>query len=64
MPVRFTLNSLAKADRAYETGPEWAEADIAHAAWCIRRLLDPAAVGQRVEQRLRAIAAFHPGLPG
>ena len=85
MPVRFTLAPLAEAIGAYEAGPEWAEADVEHAAWCIRRLLhdpalrerlgrrarddvrrllDPAAVGERVAARLRAIVQFHPSLLG
>lgn len=54
MPVRFTLQPLAKAVGAYEAGPEWAEADIDHAAWCIRRLLDDAALRRRIGRRAAA----------
>ncbi len=40
MPVQFTLQPLAADVGAYPAGPLWAEADIDHAASCLRRLLD------------------------
>jgi glycosyltransferase involved in cell wall biosynthesis len=40
MPVKFQLQALAETVGAYPAGPLWAEADIDHAASCIRELLD------------------------
>jgi hypothetical protein len=48
MPVRYTLKPLAQTIGAYEAGPEWAEADVGHAAHCIRRLFDEADLRQRI----------------
>ena len=39
-PVEFELKKLDRACGAYEAGQEWAEADIAHAAACLRRLME------------------------
>jgi glycosyltransferase involved in cell wall biosynthesis len=83
MPVRYTLEPLKETIGAYKAGPLWAEADVDHAASCIRRLLDepalrerigkqaaidiarqlsPQAVGERVKERLQALAFWHPHL--
>jgi glycosyltransferase involved in cell wall biosynthesis len=83
MPVKYTLEPLKQHTGAYRAGPVWAEADIEHAASCIRRLLDdralrerigkqaavdiarqlsPQAVGERVKERLQAIAYWQPTL--
>lgn len=51
MPVRFTLEPLAEALGAYPAGPLWAEADVGHAAECIRRLLDDPALRQSMGAR-------------
>jgi len=51
MPVDFVLEPLAETIGAYPAGPLWAEADIGHAADCIRRLLDDAALRERIGQR-------------
>ena len=59
MPVRYTLAPLARTIGAYEAGPEWAEADIEHAACCIRRLFDEpelrARIGARAARDVRAM---------
>jgi glycosyltransferase involved in cell wall biosynthesis len=58
MPVRYTLKPLEQDVGAYPAGPDWAEADIGHAAECIRRLLDDpglrSAVGARASRDIRA----------
>lgn len=58
MPVHYTLKPLEQDVGAYPAGPDWAEADIGHAAQCIRRLLeDPAlrhAIGARAALDIRA----------
>ncbi len=38
MPVRYELKPLPYNLGPYEAGIPWAEADIEHAAWCLRRL--------------------------
>ncbi len=50
-PVEYELKKLAGADGAYEAGQEWAEADIGHAAACLRRLVDDAALVREVGAR-------------
>jgi glycosyltransferase involved in cell wall biosynthesis len=83
MPVRYTLEPLKEDIGPYRAGPVWAEADVDHAASCIRRLIDdpalrerigkqaaidiarqlsPQAVGERVKERLQAIAFWNPHL--
>ncbi|MGZ8291403.1 MAG: glycosyltransferase [Telluria sp.] len=52
MPVHYTLKPLEETLGAYPAGPLWAEADVGHAAECIRRLLDDA--GLRAELGRRA----------
>lgn len=54
MPVHYTLAPLAQAVGAYPAGPLWAEADIEHAAACIRRLLDDAVLRQDMGRRAAA----------
>jgi glycosyltransferase involved in cell wall biosynthesis len=53
MPVRYTLQALAKAVGAYPAGPLWAEADIDHAASCIRQLLDQPQLRLRLGQQAK-----------
>src|SRR5947209_20086958 len=48
MPVRYTLEPLKETIGAYKAGPVWAEADVEHAASCIRRLLDEPELRQRI----------------
>ena len=54
MPVHYTLEPLREAVGAYPAGPLWAEADVGHAADCLRRLFnDPAlraSIGARAAQ--------------
>ncbi|HEY5798915.1 MAG TPA: glycosyltransferase family 4 protein, partial [Burkholderiaceae bacterium] len=61
MPVRYTLQPLRETIGAYEAGPDWAEADVGHAASCIARLLDDpqlrAQLGARAQQDVRAMLA-------
>ena len=54
MPVHYTLVPLAEAIGAYPAGPVWAEADVAHAAACITRLLDDAGLRASMGQRAAA----------
>lgn len=58
-PVDYELKPLAKTVGAYEAGQLWAEADIDHAGWCLRELLeDPAKVkdiGARASADVRRI---------
>lgn len=51
MPVRYTLKALEQDIGAYPAGPEWAEADVGHAAECIRRLLDSAELRRTIGER-------------
>jgi len=39
-PVNYELKVLEKAVGVYESGQVWAEADVEHAAACLKRLLD------------------------
>jgi len=48
MPVKYTLEPLKEDIGAYRAGPVWAEADVEHAASCIRRLLDDPALRERI----------------
>ncbi|MES2902545.1 MAG: glycosyltransferase, partial [Pseudomonadota bacterium] len=51
MPVKFTLAPLAETLGAYPAGPLWAEADVDHAAECIRTLVDDPALRARMGER-------------
>ncbi|MFZ6759541.1 glycosyltransferase [Undibacterium sp. Ji50W] len=51
MPVKYTLQALEKTIGAYPAGPLWAEADIDHAASCIRQLLDQPELRLRLGQQ-------------
>jgi len=57
MPVRYTLKPLAQDLGAYPPGPQWAEADIEHAAWCLGQLASQPdlarQLGQRAQQDIR-----------
>jgi glycosyltransferase involved in cell wall biosynthesis len=61
MPVKYTLEALAEAVGAYEAGPAWAQADVAHAAACLGQLFDDAAlrarIGARAAQDVRQMLA-------
>ena len=48
MPVNYTLKPLAQDTGPYRAGPVWAEADVEHAASCIRRLLDDPQLRERI----------------
>jgi glycosyltransferase involved in cell wall biosynthesis len=48
MPVRYALEPLKHDIGPYRAGPVWAEADVEHAASCIRRLLDDPALRERM----------------
>lgn len=50
-PVRYELKALAEAVGVYPAGQNWAEADIGHAAHCIRQLLDSPELRQRMGQQ-------------
>lgn len=57
MPVKYTLAPLAETVGAYPAGPLWADADVDHAAHCIRRLIDDpglrASMGARASSDIR-----------
>lgn len=53
MPVKYTLEPLAQTIGAYPAGPVWAEADIDHAAACIRELIDQPALRKRMGERAK-----------
>ena len=53
MPVKYTLEPLAQTIGAYPAGPVWAEADIDHAAACIRELIDQPALRRRMGERAK-----------
>ena len=66
MPVHYTLAPLRETVGAYPAGPLWAEADVEHAADCLRRLLDDAglraSMGARAARDIRA--QLHPDTVG
>ena len=66
MPVHYTLEPLREAVGAYPAGPLWAEADVGHAADCLRRLFDDpalrAAIGARAAHDVRR--QLHPDAVG
>lgn len=66
MPVRFRLEPLREAIGSYPAGPPWAEADIDHAASCIRQLLDEPALRKRLgdQAALDISAKLHPQVVG
>ena len=51
MPVSYRLAPLDVDVGAYPAGPLWAEADVAHAAACIARLLDDPDLRRRLGQK-------------
>lgn len=42
-PVEYELRPLTKSVGVYEAGSVWAEADVDHAAWCLRQVMDDSA---------------------
>jgi glycosyltransferase involved in cell wall biosynthesis len=53
MPVRYHLQPLEKAVGPYVAGLPWAEADIDHAAWCLRQLATDSGLAARLGNRAR-----------
>ncbi len=51
MPVHYTLAPLGQDVGAYPAGPLWAEADVGHAADCLRRLFDDAGLRAAIGAR-------------
>jgi glycosyltransferase involved in cell wall biosynthesis len=66
MPVHYTLEPLAEAVGAYPAGPLWAEADVDHAADCLRRLFDDPALRAEIGARAAADVSrqLHPNAVG
>ena len=53
MPVRYQLQPLKTAVGPYVAGLPWAEADIDHAAWCLRQLATDSGLAARLGNRAR-----------
>lgn len=53
-PVQYQLKALDRDLGAYPAGPQWAEADIDHAAWCLEQLVNQADLVDRIGQRAAA----------
>jgi glycosyltransferase involved in cell wall biosynthesis len=53
LPVRYDLVELGEHAGPYPAGSRWAEPDIDHAAEQMRRLVDDAALRQRLGERAR-----------
>ena len=49
-PVNYELKLLDEPVGVYEAGQAWAEADIEHAAACLKRLLDEEGLAQQIGQ--------------
>lgn len=52
-PVQYELRPLAEQLGAYAAGLDWAEADIEHAAHCLRKLLEQDDVVREIGKRAR-----------
>ena len=66
MPVRYNLVTLDRQQGPYPRGATWAEPDLEHAAWCIRRMVDESGLAQRLGQQaqLRIALDFSPQVAG
>lgn len=66
MPVRYNLVTLDRQQGPYPRGATWAEPDLEHAAWCIRRMVDESGLAQRLGQQaqLRIALDFSPDVAG
>ena len=53
MPVRYELKPLTRDLGPYEAGALWAEADIEHAAWCLRKLAAEQGFAQHLGNQAR-----------
>ena len=53
LPVRYELKPLPRDLGPYEAGALWAEADIEHAAWCLRQLAAEQGLARRLGQQAR-----------
>jgi len=53
MPVRYHLAPLAEDLGPYVAGLPWAEADVDHAAWCLRQLAADESLVRRLGDRAR-----------
>ncbi|AGA32838.1 Glycosyltransferase [Thioalkalivibrio nitratireducens DSM 14787] len=53
LPVRFRLQRLESSAGPYPKGSHWADPDVAHAAECMRRLVDDAALCVRIGEAAR-----------
>jgi glycosyltransferase involved in cell wall biosynthesis len=52
--VKYDLKPLAETLGVYPSGPLWAEADVDHAAWCLKRLLDDASLVAQIGQAAKS----------
>jgi glycosyltransferase involved in cell wall biosynthesis len=52
-PVNYELKPLAVSLSSYEAGLDWAEADVDHAASCLRRVINDQALARDVGERAR-----------
>jgi glycosyltransferase involved in cell wall biosynthesis len=53
-PVNYELKPLDEAKGVYEAGPVWAEADVEHAAFCLRQVMDDRAKAAEIGRRAAA----------
>jgi glycosyltransferase involved in cell wall biosynthesis len=63
-PVDYRLVPVRKGEYPFWKGQQWADADVGHAAWWMRRLYDDRALCRSIgEAAARSIRATHGALP-
>jgi len=65
-PVKYTLTTIAQSRGPYSKGQVWAEPDVAHAAWWMKKLFADRALGVSLGAAARAAIAaqFSPAVIG
>ena len=53
-PVKYRLVELDRDYGPYKKGQRWADADVDHAAWCMRKIVEDAAFRGRIAEAGRA----------
>lgn len=66
MPVRYDLVKLDRQQGPYPRGAVWAEPDLDHAAWCIRRMAAETGLAERLgrQAQLHMARNFSPEVAG
>jgi len=58
-PINYTLKKLERNVGVYESGLEWAEADVEHASYCLTQVINDKNLYERISKLARATLVTH-----